>query len=91
MNVAAWQERAIMDTKPETRIESREAKAEDRRRMPRFSRLDELILNQMLWSHKPITAVDKSILEPSSCGADMTSVVEGQECFFFRSSWQAVC
>ncbi len=80
-----------MDTKPATSIESGEGKAEDHRRLPRLFRLDELILNQMLLSRKPIIAVAKSILEPSSLGADTISVVKGQECFFFHASWQAVC
>ena len=70
---------------------ARDVKADDHRQLPRLFRLDDLILNQMLLSRKPIMAVAKSILEPSSCGADTTSIMKGQECFFFQSSWQAVC
>ena len=70
---------------------ARDVNAEDHRQLPRLFRLDDLILNQMLLSRKPFMAVAKSILEPSSRGADTTSVVKGQECFVFHASWQAVC
>jgi len=80
-----------MDTKPATSMESREGESEDRRQLPRIFRLDELILNQMLLSRKPIMAVAKSILESGSSEVHAPSGGEGDECFFFHASWQAVC
>ena len=80
-----------MEQKTEMVMESREGKADDQRQLPRLFRLDDLILTQMLLSRKPIMAVAKSILESGSSEAHAPSGGEGDECFFFHASWQAVC